>query len=340
MLETTQESSLVLLIIKEEELFLIRYIVKRLFIAIPLLFVISFLVFSLIHLAPYDVIDSITTPNMSQETIEILRERYGLDQPFLVQYWHWLTQILHGDFGYSLVNQQSIGSELATRIPNTIRLVLPAYLTALVLAIILGLLAGANKGKFLDHFIDGVASFGIAIPTFWFAMIVIYLFGYKLNLFPILGMHTVGKEDSLSDFFAHFWLPYLTLTTAFFPELTRYIRSSTMQQLSQDYVTVQKAFQASKWEIFTRHISRNILIPIVTQIGLALPMLVTGAIITETIFDWPGIGPYLMNATKGLDYPIIMAVMLLSATLVILGNLLSDILYSVVDPRIRQKGGK
>ncbi len=339
MLETTKGSSLVLLI-KEEELFLLRYIIKRLFIAIPLLFVISFLVFSLIHLAPYDVIDSITTPNMSQETIAILRERYGLDQPFLVQYWHWLTQIFHGDFGYSLVSQQSIGTELAARIPNTIRLVLPAYLTALLLAVVLGLLAGANKGKFLDHFIDGVASFGIAIPTFWFAMIMIYLFGYKLNLFPILGMHTVGQEGSISDFFAHFWLPYITLTIAFFPELTRYIRSSTMQQLSQDYVTVQQAFQASKWEIFTRHISRNILIPIVTQIGLALPMLVTGAIITETIFDWPGVGPYLMTATKGLDYPIIMAVMLLSATLVIVGNLLSDILYSVVDPRIRQKGGK
>lgn len=315
-----------------------QYILKRILQAIPLLLVISFLVFSLIHLAPYDVIDSMTTPNMSQAQIDLLRERYGLNEPFLVQYFVWLKNILKGDLGYSLVTQKSIAQEMLIRIPNTIRLVLPAYVTALVLAITLGLLAGANKGKFLDRFIDGIASIGIAVPTFWFAMILIYFFGYRLNWFSIIGMYTVGKEGDVADYFNHFILPYVTLTVAFFPELTRYIRSSTMQQISEDYVTVQRAFHASKWQIFSRHISRNVLIPIVTQIGLALPMLVTGAIITETIFAWPGVGPYLMSATKSLDYPVIMAMMLLSATLVILGNLLSDVLYSIVDPRIRKRG--
>lgn len=315
-----------------------QYILKRILQAIPLLLVISFLVFSLIHLAPYDVIDSMTTPNMSQAQIDLLRERYGLNEPFLVQYFVWLKNILKGDLGYSLVTQKSIAQEMLIRIPNTIRLVLPAYVTALVLAITLGLLAGANKGKFLDRFIDGIASIGIAVPTFWFAMILIYFFGYRLNWFSIIGMYTVGKEGDVADYFNHFILPYVTLTVAFFPELTRYIRSSTMQQISEDYVTVQRAFHASKWQIFSRHISRNVLIPIVTQMGLALPMLVTGAIITETIFAWPGVGPYLMSATKSLDYPVIMAMMLLSATLVILGNLLSDVLYSIVDPRIRKRG--
>lgn len=315
-----------------------QYILKRILQAIPLLLVISFIVFSLIHLAPYDVIDSMTTPNMSQAQIDLLRERYGLNEPFLVQYFVWLKNILTGDLGYSLVTQKSIAQEMLVRIPNTIRLVLPAYVTALVIAITLGLLAGANKGKFLDRLIDGVASIGIAVPTFWFAMILIYFFGYRLNWFSIIGMHTVGKEGDFADYFNHFILPYITLTVAFFPELTRYIRSSTMQQVSEDYVTVQRAFHASKWQIFSRHISRNVLIPIVTQIGLALPMLVTGAIITETIFAWPGVGPYLMSATKSLDYPVIMAMMLLSATLVILGNLLSDVLYSIVDPRIRKRG--
>lgn len=315
-----------------------QYILKRILQAIPLLLVISFIVFSLIHLAPYDVIDSMTTPNMSQAQIDLLRERYGLNEPFLVQYFVWLKNILTGDLGYSLVTQKSIAQEMLVRIPNTIRLVLPAYVTALVIAITLGLLAGANKGKFLDRLIDGIASIGIAVPTFWFAMILIYFFGYRLNWFSIIGMHTVGKEGDLADYFNHFILPYITLTVAFFPELTRYIRSSTMQQVSEDYVTVQRAFHASKWQIFSRHISRNVLIPIVTQIGLALPMLVTGAIITETIFAWPGVGPYLMSATKSLDYPVIMAMMLLSATLVTLGNLLSDVLYSIVDPRIRKRG--
>jgi len=317
---------------------MLRYILKRILQAIPLLLVISFIVFSLIQLAPYDVIDSLTTPNMSPGQVEVLRQRYGLDKPFLVQYYLWIKQIFHGDFGYSLASQHSIANDLATKIPNTIRLVLPAYVTALILAVSLGLVAAANKGKWLDRVIDGIASIGIAVPSFWLAMLLIYYFGYKLNLFPIIGMQTVGQAWSLSDYLAHFILPYTTLTIVFFPELLCYIRASAMKEVSEDYVMVQKAFHATKWEIFSRHISRNVLIPIVTQIGMALPMLVTGAIITETIFGWPGVGPYLMSATKSLDYPVIMAVMLFSASLVILGNLLADVLYSIVDPRIR-KGG-
>ncbi|MDR2278428.1 ABC transporter permease [Vagococcus fluvialis] len=315
---------------------MLKYIFKRVLQVIPMLLIVSFIVFSLIQLAPYDAIDSITTPNMSSETVELLRQKHGLDQPFLVQYMMWLKEILQGNFGYSLVSQQSIGQELLIRIPNTIKLILPAYLTALILSIALGLVAGANKGKFVDKLIDGICSVGISMPTFWFAMLLIYLLGYKLDLLPIIGMHTVGQEDSFVDFLQHFIMPYLVLVVAFFPDLTRYVRSSTLLQLSEDYVMVQKSFGATKREIFFKHVSKNVLLPIVTQLGLALPMLVTGAIITESIFGWPGIGPYLMSATKALDFPVIMAVMLLSATLVILGNLLSDVLYTVVDPRISQ----
>ncbi|MEG2938211.1 MAG: ABC transporter permease [Vagococcus sp.] len=315
---------------------MLKYIFKRVLQVIPMLLIVSFIVFSLIQLAPYDAIDSITTPNMSSETVELLRQKHGLDQPFLVQYMMWLKEILQGNFGYSLVSQQSIGQELLIRIPNTIKLILPAYLTALILSIALGLVAGANKGKFVDKLIDGICSVGISMPTFWFAMLLIYLLGYKFDLLPIIGMHTVGQEDSFVDFLQHFIMPYLVLVVAFFPDLTRYVRSSTLLQLSEDYVMVQKSFGATKREIFFKHVSKNVLLPIVTQLGLALPMLVTGAIITESIFGWPGIGPYLMSATKALDFPVIMAVMLLSATLVILGNLLSDVLYTVVDPRISQ----
>ena len=313
-----------------------KYVLKRILQVIPLLVVVSFIVFSLINLSPYDVIDSITTPNMSSETVEMLRAKHGLDKPFLVQYVLWLKQIVSGDFGYSLATQQNIGAELMTRIPNTIKLILPAYVTALVLSVVLGLVAGANKGTWIDRVIDGICSIGISMPTFWFAMLLIYLFGYKLDLLPIIGMHTVGKEDSFLDFLQHFIMPYIVLVVGFFPDLTRYVRSSTLSQLSEDYVMVQQSFGATKREIFFKHVSKNVLLPIVTQIGLALPMLVTGAIITESIFGWPGIGPYLMAATKALDYPVIMAIMLLSATLVIVGNLISDVLYSVVDPRISQ----
>lgn len=315
-----------------------RYIVKRLLQMIPLLLVISFLVFFLIHLAPFDAVDSIVTPNMSSETVAIMKERYGLNDPFFIQYFKWLKETLSGNLGYSLLNQQSISTELLTRIPNTIKLVVPAYVTALVLSMIFGLLAAAFKGRWLDKVIDAICSIGISMPTFWFAMILIYFLGYRFNLLPILGMYTIGQSPNFKDFFVHFLMPYLVLTVAFFPDLTRYIRSSAMAQLNEDYVMVQKAFGASKKEIFMRHISRNVLLPVVTQIGAALPMLVTGALITESIFGWPGVGPYMMSATKALDYPVIMAIMLLSATLVILGNLLSDCLYRLVDPRIRQGG--
>lgn len=318
---------------------MIRYILKRILQAIPLLLVISFIVFTLIHLAPYDAIDSQITSNMSQEEINILREQSGLNKPFLIQYVDWLGQILSGNFGHSLVTHNSVGEEILAKIPNTISLVLPAYVTALIIAIVLGLVAAANKGKWQDKLIDAVASLGIATPSFWIAMIFIYVLGYQLNLFPIIGMNTIGKEGDFGDFLSHFIMPYLTLTIVFFAELTRYVRSSALNQTNEEYVVVQQAFQATKTQIFTRHIIKNVLIPVITQVGMSLPMLVTGAIITETVFSWPGIGPYITQATRALDYPIIMAVMLLSATLVIVGNLISDILYSIVDPRIR-RGGK
>ena len=318
---------------------MIRYILKRILQVVPLLLVISFIVFTLIHLAPYDAIDAQITSNMSQEEINILREQSGLNKPFLIQYVDWLGQILSGNFGHSLVTHNSVGEEILAKIPNTISLVLPAYVTALVIAIVLGLLAAANKGKWQDKLIDAVASLGIATPSFWIAMIFIYVLGYQLNLFPIIGMHTIGKEDDFSDFLSHFIMPYLTLTIVFFAELTLYVRSSALSQTNEEYVVVQQAFQATKTQVFTRHIIKNVLIPVITQVGMSLPMLVTGAIITETVFSWPGIGPYITQATRALDYPIIMAVMLLSATLVIVGNLISDILYSIVDPRIR-RGGK
>ncbi|MCI6271495.1 MAG: ABC transporter permease [Erysipelotrichaceae bacterium] len=313
-----------------------KYIIKRVLQAIPLLLVISFVVFLMIYIAPFDVLDTMITPNMTLEQIELLRLKYRLDDPFIVQYWTWLSNIFKSDLGYSLITQASISKELSTRIIATMKLVIPSYITALFLAVILGLISAANKGKLIDKIVDGIVSIGIATPTFWFAMLIIYLFGYNFKLFPIIGMHTIGKENDFLDFLSHFVMPYLTLTWAFFPRLTRYIRASAIEQISEDYVMVQKSFHASKTEIFVKHIGRNVMIPIVTQIGMALPMLVTGALITESIFSWPGVGPYLMTATRSLDYPVIMAVMLFSATLVILGNLLADILYSIVDPRIRQ----
>ena len=301
-----------------------------------MLLIITIICFGLMNLAPYNAIDTFVTPRMSVEQVEAIKAKYGFDQPVPVQYVKWLGNILQGDFGNSILTKQKISSDLMIRIPNTIKLVLPSYLTAFFLAIVLGLVAGMNKNKWLDKLIDGFCSIGIAVPSFWLAMIFIYIFAYQLQIFPIMGMHTIGMENNFGDYLKHFALPYFTLTLAFLPDLVRYVRSSTIGQLSEDYVMVQRAFGAGKYEILFKHVGKNVLLPIITKLGMALPMLVTGAIITETVFGWPGIGPYFIAGIRGFDYPIVMAILLLSATLVILGNLMSDILYCLTDPRIKE----
>ncbi|MCR2785185.1 MULTISPECIES: ABC transporter permease [unclassified Microbacterium] len=314
---------------------MLAYVGRRLAQVVPMLLLLSFVVFALLHLAPYDVVDAVTTPQMSAETVALIRERYGLDQPFLVQYGLWLSNVLQGDLGYSLVSRHAIADDLAARIPATVLLVAPAYIAALLLAMVLGLVAAARRGTWTDRAIDALCGIGIATPSFWFALLVIYVFGYHLRWFPIIGMHSVGKQGDPVDFLLHFVMPFLVLTVAFFPDIARYVRSAAISQLDQDYVLVQRAFGATRGEVFARHVSRNVLLPIITQLGLALPLLVTGAIVTESIFGWPGVGPYFLTATRSLDYPVILAVLLLSATLVIIGNLIADILYVLADPRIR-----
>ncbi|MDR2252290.1 MAG: ABC transporter permease, partial [Bifidobacteriaceae bacterium] len=294
------------------------YVGKRLAAAIPLLLAVSFVVFGLMHLAPYDVIDSFARPDLTAEQQEILRERYGLNDSFFVQYARWLGGVLQGDFGYSLVSRHSIADDLATKIPHTMVLVVPAYATALIIAVALGLVAAAHRGRPVDTAIDTGLAVGISLPTFWFALLVIYLFGFALRWFPIIGMHEVGRTD-LPDLIQHIFMPYLVLTVAFFPDLGRYVRSSAISQLNEDYVMVQRAFGARPGEVFRRHISRHVLLPVVTQLGLALPMLVTGAVITETIFAWPGVGKYFLDAVGSMDYPVVMAVLLISAALVVIG---------------------
>lgn len=316
---------------------MLKYIVKRILQAIPLMIIITALCFVLINLAPYDAVDAIVTDKMTQEEIDAKREEYGLNDPIYVQYFCWVKNVCKGELGYSLINRTNIADDLAVKIPNTIKLVLPSYLTAFGLAVLLGLLAGHKKNGWADKIINSFASVGMAVPTFWVALLIMYFLGCKLKWFPIFGMHTVG-DDSFKDFLMHFIMPYTVLTIGFLPDLIRYVRSSTITQLEEDYVLVQKAFGSSKAEILFKHVSQNIMLPLITKLGMALPMLVTGAVITETVFSWPGIGVYFITAIKNLDYPIVMDILLLSGTLVILGNLLADILCVLIDPRIRIEG--
>lgn len=313
---------------------MLKYLIKRLLQAVPLLLLITILCFVLIDLAPYDAMDAKVTDKMTPEMIEQMREEAGLNDPMPVQYLRWLKNLLKGDLGQSLINRTNIATDLEEKIPNTIKLVLPSYVTAFLLAIGLGLLAGRYKNTWVDKVINSLASIGLAVPTFFVALLFIYYFGLKLDMFPVMGMNSLG-EDSFEDFLHHLVLPYSVLVIGFLPDLVRYVRSSTVTQFDEDYVTVQKAFGSSSGAILLRHVSKNVLLPMITKLGMALPMLVTGAVITETVFAWPGIGVYFTTAIRNLDYPIVMAVLVLSGTLVILGNLISDILCALIDPRIR-----
>lgn len=313
---------------------MLKYLIKRLLQAVPLLLLITVLCFVLIDLAPYDAMDAKVTDKMTPAMIEQMREEAGLNDPLPVQYLRWLKNLLKGDLGQSLINKTDIATDLKEKIPNTIKLVLPSYITAFLLAIGLGLLAGRYKNTWVDKLINSLSSIGLAVPTFFVALLFIYYFGLKLDLFPVMGMNSLG-EDSFEDFLHHLVMPYSVLVIGFLPDLVRYVRSSTITQFDEDYVTVQKAFGSSAGTILLRHVSKNVLLPMITKLGMALPMLVTGAVITETVFAWPGIGVYFTNAIRSLDYPIVMAVLVLSGTLVILGNLISDILCAIIDPRIR-----
>jgi len=289
----------------------------------------------LIDLAPYDAIDARVTDDMTPERIEQLREEAGLNDPLPVQYLRWLKNLLKGDLGQSLINRTNIATDLKEKIPNTIKLVLPSYVTAFLLAIVLGLIAGRYKNKWIDKIINSLSTVGMAVPTFWVALLFMYYFGLKLDLFPVMGMYTIGGDNSFEDFLHHLVLPYTVLVIGFLPDLTRFVRSSTITQFEEDYVTVQRAYGSGSGTILLRHVSKNVLLPMVTKLGMALPMLVTGAVITETVFAWPGIGVYFTTAIRNLDYPVVMAVLVLSGSLVILGNLISDILCALIDPRIR-----
>ncbi len=312
-----------------------KYIIKRVLLAIPLVIFISILTFLLIQLAPYDAVDTITTPEMSPAQVEARKEEFGLNDPLYVQYFMWAKNTLQGNFGYSIVNHSDIGQALSERLPATLLLVIPSYIISIILAIILGLVSGFYKGRWPDRIIDGLTSLVIAMPTFWVALLLIYLFSLKLQWFPSLGMYTPGQEETLADLASHMFLPCLTLVIGLLPQMVKYVRSSTIGQLSEDYVMVQRTYGATNRQILFRHVLKNALLPLITLVGMSLPMLVTGAFVTESIFAWPGVGPYFLAAINAFDYPVILTVLVLSSSLVVIGNLIADILYRLVDTRIK-----
>lgn len=310
-----------------------QLIAKRLIQTIPLLFFVSVVCFALIKMAPGDPVLSFVTPNMHKEDIERVRANLGLDKPAHVQYWLWLKELLKGNLGYSLVNHQPVAKLILERLPATAGLMGCAILLAVILAIPLGLIAGAFHNKWVDRIITFMSYIGISVPVFWLAILVIYLFAVKLDWLPSMGMRTIGV-NSAADVIQHGILPVSVLAFSFLSSYVRYVRSSTIGQLREDYVQIQYAYGSIRRVVLFRHVLKHVLLPIITLLGMSLADLVTGAIVTETVFSWPGIGSLGVTAIRGMDFPIIMGITLFSALLLIIGNLLADVLYGYADPRI------
>jgi len=318
-----------------------RYVIRRLIQAVPLLIAISVIVFAIIEVAPGDPAQMYIDPEKGADPayIEAVRHSLGLDQPVYVRYISWLVKTLQGDFGFSFRTRRPVALEIGDRLPNTLLLGGVALLISMVIAVPIGIISALKRYTLIDYILSTLALVGISVPVFWVALVLLQIFAIQLNWLPGVGMRSVRVEyegfAAILDVIRHMILPAIVLSLAQTASWSRYQRSALLEVLGQDYIRTARAKGVRERRVIGVHALRNALIPMVTLIGLSVPSIVTGAFITETIFGWPGMGRLGVESINGRDYPIIMAVTMLSALLIVFGNLLADIAYAWVDPRIR-----
>jgi peptide/nickel transport system permease protein len=302
----------------------LRFLARRVALTIPVLLGVATLVFSLIHLIPGDPAQAMLGESASPEDVAELRSRLGLDRPLLEQYGTFLRDAIRGDLGRSLRTSQPVTSAILERMPATIELAAAAMLVALGFAIPLGIAAAVWRGTFLDHAATTVSLLGISIPNFWLGPLLAIVFSIELGWLPVSGRGT----------WANLVLPAVSLGAALAAILARMTRATLLEELREPYVIAARARGASRVRAVVRHAFRNSLIPVITLIGLQFGAVLTGAVITETIFSWPGIGRLLIQSIGFRDYPLVQGCILLIAVTYVAMNLVTDLLYGLVDPRI------
>ena len=314
-----------------------RYIIRRLLINIPVLLGITVLVFVFTRLTPGDPALAYLSPEMGydQALVDRVRKQMGLDQPYPVQYARWLGKTLQGDLGYRLIGGQSVTSTLERALRASGLLMGTALALGCLIGIPLGIFSALRQYSRLDFLMTTVAFLGVSTPSFLLGLGGLYIFGLKLKLFPIGGIATAMSEPSLGDSLHHLALPAMILGFGYIAILMRYTRSSMLEVVRAAYVTTARAKGLSERMVVLRHAFRNALIPILTIIGLAIPEMVGGAVITETVFTWPGMGSLLIDSVNGRDYSMLMGISLSVAIAVLTANLITDIAYALTDPRIR-----
>ena len=315
------------------------YIVRRTLQALPILFGVAVIVFMIVQLAPGSPIDRFRTPRISPAQLDALIRLYGLDQPILDQFVKWITafvQVWRVDaWGYSFLDGQPVLNKVLERVPATVRLMGLALLTTIVLAVPIGVLAAVKQYSWTDKVITTLATIGYAIPSFILGLYLLYFGGVVLKAFPLFGMQSFGKSGDIPDLIWHLVLPVGSLAIQQIAGWARYMRSSMLEVLHQDYVRTAKAKGLPRSRVLGKHALRNAMIPIVTLLGLSIPALLAGAAITETIFSYPGLGAMFVQSVTVRDYPTVLALTMVGGVTVVLGNLLADVLYGVVDPRIK-----
>ena len=319
-----------------------RYIIKRLLLIIPMLLGISFIMFVVMHLAPGDPasIRYGLNPEVSESARANFSKMYDLDKPMLEQYVLWVKRFVSLDFGKSLIDDASVTAKIFSRLPATLLLQICSLLLIISIAIPIGIFSAVKRNSFFDRMTTILVFIGYAMPTFWLALLLILFFGFKLEWFPISGMSPwytvyISKTAQIKDLLWHLVLPVTATAFGGVASLSRYSRSSVINVMNEQYVLTARAKGLKERRVVLVHILKNALLPIVTILGLTLPALISGSFIFETIFAWPGMGRLGYEAIMNYDYPMVMGVGVIATFLTLLGIFLSDILYAVVDPRIR-----
>jgi ABC-type dipeptide/oligopeptide/nickel transport system permease component len=304
---------------------MIRYVAVRLLLALPALWLILTMVFLLAHIVPGDPVEQMLGEGARAEDVIQLRHTLGLDQPIGKQYVHYFVGVFHGNLGQSFRFQQPVTQVILARYPATLELAIVALLVCAAISIPLGILAAARRGAPIDHAVGVFTLLGLSVPNFALGPLLMLLFSVKLGWLPVSG-----RDGVLA-----FVLPAITLGAALAAILTRMVRAAVMEELASDYVRTARAKGLTEWQVLWRHAFRNALIPTLTIIGLQFGTLLAGAIVTETIFSWPGIGRLTVQAIQSRDFPLLQGCILLIAVTYVVVNLATDFVYALVDPRVR-----
>jgi peptide/nickel transport system permease protein len=322
---------------------MLRYVLKRLLQAVPLLAGIATITFFIIHLAPGDPMDMYLEPRMQREmdpeVIELIRQKYGLDQPVHVQYVKWLGNLVQGDLGESFRHRRPVAELIAERVPYTLQLSILALLFDAVFGIALGIVSAVKQYSLLDKTVTVSSLIIYSVPGFWLALMLVMVFSVNLGWFPTSQTRSLDYEmlslwGRIGDRLWHLVLPVFVLGVASAASTARYMRNRLLEVLSEEYVLAARARGFREKTVVLKHALRNAMIPILTIYGMSLPFLLGGAVLIENVFAWPGLGKLGVEAVGGRDYPVILATTMMSAVLVVLGNLMADVTYAAVDPRI------